>query len=45
MYTIMKRLFMIGGVMSVVAIRVCKSWNNYDSKDVDEIVKLNLHID
>lgn len=41
----MKRLFMLGGVMSVVTIRMYKSWNIYDPKDVDEIVRLSLHID
>ena len=41
----MKRLLRLGGVMSVISIRICKTWNNYDSKDVDEIVRLNLHID
>lgn len=41
----MKRLFMLGGVMSVVTIRIYKSWNTYDPKDVDEIVRLSLHID
>ena len=41
----MKRLFMLGGVMSMVTIRIYKSWNTYDPKDVDEIVRLSLHID
>ena len=41
----MKRLFMLGGVMSVVTIRIYKSWHTYDPKDVDEIVRLSLHID
>lgn len=41
----MKRLFMLGGVMSIVTIRIYKSWNTYDPKDVDEIVRLSLHID
>lgn len=41
----MKRLFMLGGVMSAVTIRIYKSWNTYDPKDVDEIVRLSLHID
>lgn len=41
----MKRLFMLGGALSVATIRIYKSWDKYDSKDVDEIVRLNLHID
>ena len=42
----MKRLFMLGGIMSVVSTRLYKSWNDkYDPKDVDEIIKLNLHVD
>ena len=41
----MKRLFMLGGVMSVVTIRIYKSWNTYDPKDVDEIVRLSLQLD
>ena len=41
----MKKLFMLGGVMSIVTIRIYKSWNTYDPKDVDEIVRLSLHID
>jgi hypothetical protein len=41
----MKKIVMLGGVMSVVTIRVYKSWNTYDPKDVGEIVRLSLHID
>ena len=41
----MKRLIMLGGVMSVVTIRIYKSWNTYDPKDVDEIVRLSLQLD
>ena len=41
----MKRLFMLGGVLSIATIRLYKSWNTYDSKDVDEIVRLSLHVD
>ena len=41
----MKRIFMLGGVLSVVSIRLYKSWDKYDAKDMDEIVRLNLHID
>lgn len=41
----MRLRFIIGGVMSVVTIRIYKSWNTYDPEDVDEIVKLNLYID
>lgn len=41
----MKRLFMLGGVLSIATIRIYKSWNTYDPKNVDEIVRLSLHID
>lgn len=41
----MKRLFMLGGIMSVVSIRIYKSWEKYNPKDVDEIIQLNLHVD
>ena len=41
----MKRLFMLGGVISMVTIRIYKSWNTYDPKDVDEIVRLSLQLD
>ena len=37
--------FILGGVMSVVSSRFYKSWEKYDSKDVDEIVHLNLYVD
>ena len=43
--TMMRLRFIIGGVMSVVTTRIYKSWNTYDPKDVDEIVRLSLHID
>ena len=36
---------MLGGIMSVVSIRVYKHWDKYDPKDVDELVNLNLHVD
>ena len=41
----MKKLFMLGGVLSIATIRLYKYWGKYNSKDVDEIVKLSLHID
>ena len=37
--------FIVGGVMSVVTTRFYKSWEKYDSKDVDEIVRLSLYVD
>ncbi len=41
----MRLRFIIGGVFSVVSTRLYKSWDKYDPKDMDEIVRLNLHID
>lgn len=37
--------FILGGVMSVVTTRFYNSWEKYDSKDVDEIVRLNIYAD
>ena len=37
--------FLLGGVMSVVSSRFYESWEKYDSKDVDEIVILNIYAD
>jgi len=31
--------------MSVVSIRIYKSWEKFNPKDVDELVKLILHVD
>lgn len=41
----MRRLLVLGGVISMVSLRIYGSWNKYDSKDMDEIVKLSSHID
>ena len=41
----MKRLFMLGGVLSMATSRIYKSWTTHDPKNVDEIVRLSLHID
>lgn len=41
----MRRLFMIGGVMSVVSIRLYKPWKTYDPKDMDNIVELSIYVD
>lgn len=41
----MRLRFILGGVFSVVSTRLYKSWDNYDPKDVDEIVILSLHVD
>lgn len=41
----MRLRFIIGGVFSVMSTRLYKSWDKCDPKDVDEIVRLSLHID
>ena len=42
----MRLRFIVGGVFSVMSTRLYKSWDDkYDPKDVDEIVRLSLHID
>lgn len=40
-----KLRFILGGALSVAAIRVYKSWEKMDPKTVDEIVELSLHTD
>jgi hypothetical protein len=40
----MRLRFMIGGIASMISIRMYNSCK-YDPKDVDEIIKLNLHVD
>jgi hypothetical protein len=41
----MRLRFILGGVFSVVSTRIYKNWEKYDPKNVDEIVRLNIHID
>lgn len=41
----MRLRFVIGGIASMISIRLYNSLNKYDPKDVDEIIKLNLHVD
>lgn len=38
-------LFLFGGVISVTAIRIYKNWDKYDPQSVDEIIRLNIHVD
>ena len=40
-----RKLLMLGGVLSVVSLRIYKSWDKYDPKTMDEIVERSVHFD